>query len=75
VLDFQLEGEIATITSNGSTGTLVQINIYDNQERKVFGEALSGSLDYVDLSSLPNGSYTAHIAATGGNYTEGFALY
>lgn len=74
VIDLFLESDVLTITSDAGTGTLVHVNIYDNHEHKVLGQDLSGYSDYVDLSSLPNGNYSAHVTSTLSNYTEGFTL-
>jgi hypothetical protein len=73
-VDLWLESDILTITSDAGTGTLVQVNIYDSHEHKVLGQALSGYTSYVDVSSLPNGTYSAHVGATLSNYNEGFTL-
>lgn len=46
--------------SNYSDGTILSVEIKDAQEELVFSQ-MGGTIESIDLSNLPTGSYTIHV--------------
>lgn len=74
IVDVTIEDDWIGITSDAGTGTLVEVEIYNNRNQKVFGESLSGYSDGADISSLSNGTYVATVTTSLTTYNEVFTL-
>ena len=74
IVDVMLEGHILLATSDAGTGTLSTVKIWDTGKHLVLQQSVSGYEDEVDLSSLPDGYYSAQVFTTLTGYSENFYL-
>lgn len=75
IVDIFMEDDWLQATSDGYTGSIVKVEVFNSSEQKVLGESCRGFSCEVYIGGLPSGSYTAWVTTSLTTYSEGFVVY